>query len=282
MSVPSSSDLSKNKKSSPGDAPSRSDSSGSSSSRPDRSHSGKPHPESPRTNKSSLPSTLSPRRDGLDHVVVRNTYAFVMTRRAIMVLLVSVICALLSMCTAEQVLRVHTPPQFVQLTQDGRIMPVAPLSVRSVSDGEILKFASDSVKWINTYDYLSWRDQLQEVADRFSPNGWNNYLSQLVRSDNMNSVRSQHMVVSAVFKGSPVIKKQGVVQSVGAYVWLVDVPALIRYSPPPQNNQQPQTIDQVGIIHLYIARVPLQISQRGYAIEVYQFEGSSSAAAVGK
>jgi hypothetical protein len=205
-----------------------------------------------------------------------------MTRRAILVCLISVACAVLSMITAERVLRVQTPPQFVQLTQDGRIMPVAPLSVRSASDGEILSFATDSVKWINTYDYQSWRDQLQAAADRFSPKGWNSYLSQLVRSDNMNSVRSQYMVVSAVIKGSPIIKKQGVVKSVGAYVWLVDIPVTIRFAPPPQNGQQPQSINQTGVIHLYIARVPLQVSQRGYAIEVYQFEDSSLAASAGK
>ena len=220
----------------------------------------------------------SARRDGrADHVLVRNLFAFAIVRRMVILVFFAAICSILSIISALQVIKIKTPPQYIQLTQDGRIFPIAPLSEDSVSDGEILKFSAESVKWVNTFDYMSWKDQLQSSASRFTADGWNNYLTQLVASDNLNSVESQHMVVNVLFRGNPNIVKEGVVKSIQRYTWLVEIPVTVRYVAPSKGSStEPNITNQSGVVRLYITRVPLEVNLRGYAIQIYQFDTSEA------
>lgn len=226
---------------------------------------------------SSASGKSSGRKDGrADHVVVRNLFALAITRRAVFLTLIAALCAGLSVLSAFQVFRFKTPPQYIQLTEDGRIFPVAPLNVPNVNDGEILQFASDSIKWINTYDFVSWKDQLQFNAQRFTPSGWGDYLDRLTSSGTLNTVQAQKMVVSASFDGPAQIVKAGVVQKLNQYTWVVDVPATITFRSVGLDKNATE-LRQKGVVTLYIVRVPLEINLRGYAIQVYQFDETRSA-----
>lgn len=220
-------------------------------------------------------SDKQPRKDGrADHVVVRNLFALNITRRAVFLALLSVVCAALSLLSAYQVFSFKTPPQYIQLTEDGRIFPVAPLNVPNVSDGEVVQFATESVKWINTYDFKSWRDQLQINASRFTPQGWGEYLEQLSVTGTLNTMRGKKMVVSPSFTGPPQVLKQGVVSNGQLYTWVVEVPVQVNLEAASTDKNSTNLI-QKGVVTLYIVRVPLEVNLRGYAIAVYQFAEKS-------
>ena len=222
------------------------------------------------------------RRDGhADHVVVRNLFSLSILRRLTFLVILAVVCAALSIFSAIQVIKIKTPPQYIQLTQDGRIFPVAPLSQPNVGDGDILKFAAETVKWVNTYDYINWKDQLQESSDRFTPAGWNKYLSELVATDNLNAVQARKMVVSADFSGNAQIVKQGLVKEVNQYTWMVELPVTIKYSSPPSSSSSNEVSSQQGVVRLYVVRVPLEVNLRGYAVHIYQFDTSKPAPSSG-
>lgn len=220
-------------------------------------------------------SSKAPSKEGkADHVIVRNLFALTILRRQVVIATFALIAAVLSVFSAYQVMKVKTPPQYIQLTEDGRIFPVAPLNVESASDGEILNFATESVKWVNTYDYLNWRDQLQSQAHRFTADGWNGYVGELVSSDNLNTVQGQGLVVSAQIDGESMVEKKGVVEQVNSYVWRVKVPVSVSYSSLSKETQNASSIipPQKGVVTLYITRVPLEVNLRGYAIQIYQFK----------
>lgn len=203
-------------------------------------------------------------------VLVRNMYSFLITRRLSLLALLSLICAVLAIISAFSIIKIKTPPQYIQLTDDGRVFPLTPLTKSNVSDGDIVNFASDSVKWINTYDYRNWRDQLQVQSHRFTETGWKEYLDLLVSRDTISAIENRKMVVSTNFTAPVIIEKQGPVAEKGnRYTWIVKVPADINYYPADNSGQ---ILTQSGVVTLYIVRVPLATHQRGYAIWLYQFE----------
>lgn len=204
-------------------------------------------------------------------VIVRNMYALMMSRRLAVIAMLSALCALLSLLSAWSVIQVKTPPQYIQLTEDGRIFPLTPLSKSNVNDGDMIRFASDTVKWINTYDYQNWRDQLQAQSQRFTEAGWKAYLTLLSSRDTITSVQNRKMVVTAKFTGPAQIEKQGAVAESNRYTWIVKVPVEVRYLP---SDNSGQSLTQEGVVTLYIVRVPLATNQRGYAVWLYQFDTS--------
>lgn len=207
-------------------------------------------------------------------VIVRNLYALMMSRRLAIIAMLSALCALLSLLSAWSVIQVKTPPQYIQLTEDGRIFPLTPLSQSNVNDGDMIRFASDTVKWINTYDYQNWRDQLQMQSHRFTEGGWKAYLTLLSNRDTITSVQNRKMVVTARFTGPAQIEKQGAVaDSNNRYTWIVKVPVEVRYLP---SDNSGQSLTQDGVVTLYIVRVPLATNQRGYAVWLYQFDTSKN------
>lgn len=224
--------------------------------------------------KSSSRSKGSSRPAGgrADHVIVRNLFALSILRRQTLIAIISIIAAILSVFSAYQVIKVKTPPQYVQLTEDGRIYPIPPLNMESVSDGEIINFASDSVKWLNTYDFVSWKDQLQVQSSRFTPSGWDSFVQSLVETDNLETVKTQSLVVSARPTKNPYIKQKGIASGQNTFVWHVRVPVSISYSRPKGDTSQAEIPDQEGTVSLYISRVPLEVNLKGYAIQIYQFE----------
>lgn len=218
---------------------------------------------------SSRSKVKKPRPGRAETVLVRNMYALMMTRRLTVVAIMAVICAFLAILSAFQVIQVKTPPQYIQLTEDGRVFPLTPLSRPNVSDGDLLRFASDSVKWVNTYDYMNWRDQLQGQAHRFTEAGWKAYLDLLVARDTLAAVENRKMVVSAEMTGPAQIEKQGLLDEQNRYMWIVKVPVNVNYIPSVGGSQ---ALSQKGVVTLYILRVPLATNQRGYAIWLYQFD----------
>lgn len=231
------------------------------------------NPSSSSSSKKKKKPRISKHKEGrADHVIVRNLFAFSILRRLSVLTLFAFFCVALSIFSAFQIIKIKTPPQYIQLTEDGRVYPVAPLNQPNASDGDIIKFASESVKWINTYDYVNWRDQLQSNADRFSPSGWDNYITELVGSSNLNSVQSERMVVSPRVDGAVEIIQRGVVEDTGQYIWVVQVPASVIYNV----GASSERLTQTGTVTLYITRVQLEISLRGYAIQVYQFDTASN------
>lgn len=220
-------------------------------------------------------SDKSSRKEGrADHVVIRNLFALSITRRAVFLALLAAVCAALSLLSAYQVFSFKTPPQYIQLTEDGRIFPVAPLNVANVSEGEVVQFATESVKWINTYDFRSWRDQLQVNSARFTPKGWGEYLEQLTVTGTLNTMQAKKMVVSPAFTGPPQVLKQGVVADGTLYTWVVEVPVRVTLEAA-STDKNATNLVQKGVVTMYIVRVPLEVNLRGYAIAVYQFAEKS-------
>jgi len=213
------------------------------------------------------------KRVKLESVTVRNLMAYSILRKSASVAIVSILCTVISVMAAIKIFSSTPPPRYIQLTEDAKLFPIIPTTAPNADSAEIINFSIDSVKWLNTYDYISWKDQFSKNSDRFTAKGWRNYMDELYSTNTLVLVAEKRMVVSAMPTAKAYIEQEGKENGTGSYIWVVKVPFEILYTPADSSAQK---ISQAGEITLYVKRVPLEVSTRGYAIEIYSFDTTST------
>ena len=92
-------------------------------------------------------------------------------------------------------------PQYFAATPDGRIIQQHPLTDPVLSDAQVLAWVSNVTQALYRMDYVHWQDQLQLVANYFTPAGWRNYVSALKASNNLNALTQFKMVTKVQLTG---------------------------------------------------------------------------------
>lgn len=203
-------------------------------------------------------------------VTARNQAVYAIYRRLIPVALLSVISAAFALFAAFSVWSVRTPPQYVQLHEDGRLIVQRPIGEPSIPQGVLSSFALDAIRALNTYDYINWRTQLQAATVYFSPRAWGDYQKAYQEARTLDAVTKRKMVVSVEPAGPVAFLQEGIVGGSGEYAWRVSVPVKVSYTPHDIQSGSPNL--QEGEVILVISRVPLEVNPNGYAIQTYVFK----------
>lgn len=196
--------------------------------------------------------------DAVELVRLRNNFYRDNYRRvvgALMILLV-IIVMLVGVVFYQIVNRPES--KYFATTVDGRIMPLFALSEPMLSPGELLQWANSAVIAAYTYNFVNYRDAMQQLQNQFTPNGWKYYEDALRTARTLEMVIAKKLVVSAVPTATPVIVDQAVIG--GRYSWKVQIPLLVTYQSP--NEQTQQTM----IVTMIISRVPTVDMPKGIAI----------------
>ncbi|CAL7959962.1 intracellular multiplication protein IcmL [Gammaproteobacteria bacterium] len=149
-------------------------------------------------------------------------------------------------------------PKYFATTVDGRIMQLFSLSEAMLSPGDLLQWAHSASIAAYTYNFVNYRDAMQQLQNRFTADGWRYYENALRTARTLDMVIAKKLVVSAVATGTPVILDQAVIS--GRYSWKVQIPLLVTYQSP---NEQTQ---QAMIVTMIISRVPTVDMPKGIAI----------------
>ena len=156
--------------------------------------------------------------------------------------------------------------------EDGRLLPLLPLSKPNLNDGEIGQFALQAVRKMTNYDYLNWQLQISEAQDYFTPKGWSDYYKAFEKTQIINSVLAGKMIVVAKPSGEIAIVNRGLLPN-GTYVWRVEVPISVDYNiHNSEVNLQSGGLSSSSKVTLYIERVPNTLSAKGVAISRAVFE----------
>ena len=196
--------------------------------------------------------------DAVELVRLRNNFYRDNYRRlvgSLMVLLV-VVVALVGVVFYQIANRPE--PKYFATTVDGRIMQLFSLSEAMLSPGELLQWAHGASVSAYTYNFVNYRDAMQQLQNQFTADGWRYYEDALRTARTLEMVIAKKLVVSAVATGTPVILDQAVVS--GRYSWKVQIPLLVIYQSP---NEQTQ---QAMIVTMIVSRVPTVDMPKGIAI----------------
>lgn len=196
--------------------------------------------------------------DAVEMVRLRNNFYRDNYRRLVGALLVSLVVVILLICVI--LYQVMNPPQskYFATTVDGRIMQLFPLSQPMLSPGELLQWAHRAAIAAYTYNFVDYRDTMQQLQNQFTPSGWKFYEDALRTSRTLEMVVAKKLVVSAVATGTPVIVDQAVID--GRYCWKVQVPLLVSYQSPNEQTQKPV------VVMMIVSRVPTVDMPKGIAI----------------
>ncbi|MBU0743831.1 MAG: type IVB secretion system apparatus protein IcmL/DotI [Gammaproteobacteria bacterium] len=196
--------------------------------------------------------------DAIEMVRLRNNFYRDNYRRLVGGLLISLIIVIGLVGTVVYQITNRPEPRYFATTVDGRIMPLYALSEAMLSPGELLQWAHGAAIAAYTYNFVNYRDAMQQLQNQFTPKGWVYYEDALRASRNLEMVIAKKLVVSAVATGTPVILDQAVID--GRYSWKVQIPLLVSYQSPNEQTQNPV------IVMMIISRVPTVDMPKGIAI----------------
>jgi intracellular multiplication protein IcmL len=202
----------------------------------------------------------------VETVTMREGYLKDNSRKILIALILCVVVILAQIIVITYVVTHPPEAKYFATSTDGRIMPLIPLEEPNLSQAALLQWANTAATAAYNYDFVNYREALQEASAYFTPDGWNSFMQALNESGSLQNVIDKKLMVTAVATGAPVIVDQGVLD--GTYTWKVQMPMLINYQSASQNQQHSVTVTML------ITRVATLTSARG--IGIAQFIVSNS------
>lgn len=208
---------------------------------------------------------MTMKEDALQVVKLRNEFYRDNYRKVVAALLFSFF-AILILASALFYIVTHPPaPRYIAMASDGRIAPLVAFSHPNLSNAAVLEWANTAATAAYSYNFVNYRQALQQAADYFTPEGKQMFFAAIKSSNNLQAVISKKLIVSAVATGVPVILEQGLLA--GRYTWKVQIPMLITFQSASQFSQQAVTVTML------IVRVSTLTSPHGIGIAQFIVSG---------
>lgn len=196
--------------------------------------------------------------DAVELVRLRNGFYRDGYRKLLSALLVLLVLLFLSLAFNIYQSMSKPEPRYFATTTDGRIMQLFPLSDPMLSPNDLLQWAYGAALDAYNYNFVNYREALQQLQNKFTADGWRYYEDALVQSRNLETVLAKKLVVSAVATGTPVILDSAVVS--GRYSWRVQIPLLVSYQSPNELTQRSVVVTMI------VSRVPTVDYPKGVAV----------------
>lgn len=206
---------------------------------------------------SLTPETSTP----LGNVVIRNQFYRDGYRTLVKIALVEAVAIVALIMTFIVFLNIYTPTRtYFATTEDGRVVPLVPLSQANLSKPALLSWAAQAASETMTFGFHDYRRRLQESSRHFTRTGWGSFTKALQDSGMIETVTANRQVITATPRSAPTILAEGLMPN-GVYRWEVEMPILITYE-----LGQTRRSDSMNL-RLVIVRVPKLESANGVGIE---------------
>lgn len=199
--------------------------------------------------------------DAVELVRLRNNFYRDNYRRLVLALVILLITNLGLVTIVFYQIYDRPEPKYFATTVDGRIMPLFPLSDPMLSPSELLQWSHRAAILAYTYNFVNYREAMQQLQNQFTFRGWRYYETALRMARTLEMVVAKKLIVSAVATGTPVILDQAVID--GRYSWKIQIPLLVTYQSPTEQTQQPMVVTMI------INRVPTVDMPKGVAIQSF-------------
>ncbi|MCX7118038.1 MAG: type IVB secretion system apparatus protein IcmL/DotI [Legionellales bacterium] len=196
--------------------------------------------------------------DALTAVVLRNNFYRDGQRKMILILLVSLIANFVLASMLFYIITHPPAPKYFATSINGRITPLFALNEPNQSDSAVLQWANQAAIAAFTYNFVNYRSELQASSGFFTAEGWDQFLSALQQSNNLDAIKAKKLIVSAVATRAPIILQKGILN--GRYAWRVQMPLLVTYQSASEFSQQN------NVVTMLITRVSTLNSPRGIGI----------------
>src|SRR5579872_4357329 len=125
---------------------------------------------------------------------------------------------------------IFSKPNPVNFSVDNewRVLADVPVTQPYLKNSDLLQWVSEVLPGSFNYDFLHYNDQLKQVAENYTQDGWKKFLDQTSAYVNENSLTNAKLFMNGTAAGTPFIINQGLLE--GRYAWWVQMPINIGYS----------------------------------------------------
>lgn len=215
---------------------------------------------SKKPNKRDKKAAASAKVSGLDAVVVRNEFYRDGYRSLLKVAILQAVVILgLIVCIFYIVQSREPENQYFATTEDGRLIPMVPLSQPNLSSPALMSWVAQATTEVMSFGFNNYRRRLQESSRNFTKRGWESFTQALERSRLIEVVDVKQQIITAAPRGAPFLRSEGLVA--GRYQWVVEIPLILTY----QAGAQTQSSNLA--VTVVVVRVPRLESPNGVGIE---------------
>lgn len=205
------------------------------------------------------PTVDAPDTSGLGRVVARNEFYRDGYRMALRVAVIQTFIIFGLIGAMFFIIAVHQPEnRYFATTEDGRLIPMVPLSEPNLSTPALLAWTAQATSETMSFSFSNYRRNLQQASRYFTKDGWESFSTALQQAQIIKSVEENNQEVSAVPRGAPVLKFEGIVN--GQYQWQVQIPMILTYVSGSKSRSENL------MITIVIVRVPRLESPNGVGI----------------
>ncbi len=196
---------------------------------------------------------------GLGRVVVRNEFYRDGYRLALRIAVIQAFVIFGLIGAMFFIIAVHQPEnRYFATTEDGRLIPMVPLTQPNLSTPALLSWTAQAASETMSFSFSNYRRNLQESSRHFTRTGWESFSNALQQARVIESIEANTQELSAVPRGAPILKSEGVVG--GQYQWVVQIPMILSYV------SGSKTRNDNWIVTLVVVRVPRLESPNGVGI----------------
>jgi len=152
-------------------------------------------------------------------------------------------------------------PEYYYTTFNGYYGKLSSLELPNTSDEVVRQWANLAVIDSFTYDFVNYKQELKKNSQYFTEDGWSSFLLSITTSNNLSTVISKKLVVSAVAIKPPSILKKGYLN--GVYSWRIQLPILVTY------QSASEFIQQNVLVTLLVSRISTLDNPKGVGIEQF-------------
>lgn len=208
----------------------------------------------------------------MELVALRNRFFYVYYRKISLIFIAALgLCFFSIVCAAFFASR-KTPPLYIPVSEDGRIIRTYALNEPSNPNVEIMEstvqqLALDGIRKLYTYDYLNYSNQITDARGYLTVRAWNKFTAKFTASQTLNTVQQQQMIVNFTPLQPPNIDGQKVIE--GRLAWALSFPAQIKFV---AHNGNKIGFVQTGVMKVIVMRVSTVDSPKGILIDQVVFE----------
>lgn len=206
---------------------------------------------------------MSRRHDAIQNILSRYEFYRDRYRWVVYALLAQSLAMVIAVITISYLARKEPEPRYFATRADGALIRLIPLREPMLTRSAVLSWAGRAATGAFTFDFVNFRQQLQDAAQAFTPEGWRSFLKALEDSRNLEAVKERKLVVTAALQGAPVLLTEGVVN--GRYQWRIEMPIVVAYQSGSDSQRQSM------LVVLTVSRVPVLEFPEG--IGITQFVG---------
>ncbi len=155
------------------------------------------------------------------------SHAQALNRTLSMALAITLLLLAVSLAVNGVLVISRPAPQYFAATPDLRILPLTPLDQPRISDPALASWAGNAVVETLSFDFISYKNQLFKVQDRYTTGAFATLISSLKENQILSTILERRLILHTSMLSTPHVVSTAITN--GRKTWTIEAPLLLSY-----------------------------------------------------